>query len=276
MQVTEVAPDVLVFCAPTYESVATAFLSNGEALLVDALASADEALALRAYLERERHSRVRRIVVSHYMDDHVAGLGAFPDAEVIAHRMYAFTHALGRTRRTGVVEFRAPDRVVDRSVDLVHGPHRVHVFHNPGKTVCMLNVDVPESDLTIAADNVISRLPYLSSSVPELLDDALTLLQGLARRIVVAGHQGAFDASALADARIYLANLRERVQAARLGADGDPDHRVLEVACAQCFSPSVDPTPFERQWHAENLCRVVERKLFWTRYPTTSSMPLIP
>lgn len=82
--VDEVARDVLVIRGVTLESTATAFLAGDETVLVDALASVDESLAMRPHLEEERGAQVATIVAMHYMDDHVAGIAAVPEARVLA------------------------------------------------------------------------------------------------------------------------------------------------------------------------------------------------
>jgi hypothetical protein len=62
--VDEVARDILVIRGATLESTATTFLAGDETVLVDALASADEALAMRRHLEEERGARVATIVAT--------------------------------------------------------------------------------------------------------------------------------------------------------------------------------------------------------------------
>lgn len=259
------ADGVLVFRGSAFESVSTAFLGGDETVLVDTLASLDDALAMRQYLQSHGGAPVGTIVCTHYMDDHTAGLAAFPEARVIAHRLYSFTHALGRTAASRFEGYRPPDQLVDAPVEIMAGPHRLRVFGNAGKTVCMLNVEAPESDLIVAGDNFIGRVAYLSSSTMELLDGGLQRLQMSGRRHVVAGHQGAFDGTAVGVARHYLQALSGRVRAAHDAGPGWQD-RVLGIAAQACLPDDVEATRFERHWHGENLQRIVERQLMRVCY----------
>ncbi len=263
------ADDVLVFRGPAFESVATAFLAGEQTVLVDTLASLDDALAMRQYLQAHGGARVATIVSTHYMDDHAGGLAAFPEARVLAHPLFGFTHALGRTPASRFDGYRAPDQQVDAPLELVAGRHRLRVFPSAGKTVCMLNVDVPAADLIVAGDNLIGRIVYLSSSTPELLDGGLQRLQASGRRHVVAGHQGAFDSAAVGIARRYLQALTERVRAAYEAGAGWQE-RVLHLTLEDCMRDDIAPTDFERHWHGQNLQRIVERQLMRVRYTEAS------
>src|SRR5574338_50989 len=69
-----------------YDSGATVFARDGEALLVDALGSRADAEALRRFVEGDLRSRVRFILATHYFSDHMAALSSFPGAEIVAHR----------------------------------------------------------------------------------------------------------------------------------------------------------------------------------------------
>ena len=254
-----------MFRGPTLDSTATAFLAGDETLLVDALATPEDGRALRENLQEQHGARVAAVVVTHFMDDHVGGVVAFPEARVFAHRLFGFTHGLGRSAASHFDGYRKPDVLVDASMELAGGTHRLRIFYNPGKTVCMLNVDVAASDLVIAGDNLIGRIVYLSNSVPDLVDAALQRLQAIGRRHVVAGHQGSFESNAIGSALVYLRALGEHVRAA-YGKDADWRERVLDVALEDCLPLDVQATPFEQHWHGQNLLRIVERQLFRVAY----------
>lgn len=259
------ADGVLVFRGAAFESVATVFLAGRETVLIDTLASVEDALAMRQHLEDHCGARVATILSTHYMDDHTGGLAVFPEARVIAHRLYGFTHALGRTAASRFEGYRKPDQLVDAPIELVAGRHRLRVFGNPGKTVCMLNVEAPAADLIIAGDNLIGRIAYLSSSTSELLDAGLARLQASGRQHIVAGHQGAFGMAAVGVARQYLHALATCVRAAHDRGAGWQD-RVLGLAIEDCMPDEITPTDFERHWHGQNLQRIVERQLMRIRY----------
>ncbi|HEV2112001.1 MAG TPA: MBL fold metallo-hydrolase [Gammaproteobacteria bacterium] len=263
MQVTELESDILVFRGAAYESLATAFVHGRDALLVDALAEQGDAEAMRAHLEGRLGLRVRLILMTHYMSDHMAGLRLFPRARVAAHRFYAHTFLSQRNRSPQEErEFVPPSIELGGDLAFDWGCHRLRVFHNPGKTPCMLNVDVAAADLAICSDNLVCNTVYLSHAAPELLDAGLVRLQQLGRGRVVPGHMGVLPGTAVTNARHYLKRLGEQVMVAR--SHGDAAANIRAISIEACLSPGVEPSGFERQWHTRNLEVVRERSVFAT------------
>lgn len=266
MQIQALEADILVFRGEAYESLATAFIHGRDVLLVDALAERSDAEAMRAHLEGELGKRVRLILMTHYMSDHMAGLRLFPRARIAAHRHYAHTFLSQRGRSAQEErEFVPPSIELAGDIAFDWGRHRLQVFHNPGKTPCTLNVDVPDADLVIASDNLVGNTAYLSYTAPELLDAGLLRLQQLGRSRVVPGHMGVLPGDAVGNARHYLQRLGEHVRAARLhnGADA-----IRAIRIEDCLATGVTPTPFEREWHDINLNVVLERGVFHVQQPS--------
>lgn len=105
------------------ESVATVFVDGDDVLLVDSLASAQDAVWLRDVLCGQMGKNVRMIAATHFMSDHIAGMSLFPDALTLAHRHYR--HAfLSQNRRVDAF-YRAPDVVFDNMV-IRWGSHELH------------------------------------------------------------------------------------------------------------------------------------------------------
>jgi glyoxylase-like metal-dependent hydrolase (beta-lactamase superfamily II) len=258
MRVAEIDRDVLLFRGDAYEAVATAFVRGDDVLLVDALGSRTDAARMRDYLELVLGKTVRAIVVTHYMSDHIAGLKLFPQAEIVAHRYFMHTYLSQRQRSAEDDDsFVAPTSVIDGSLGLRWGRHALELFHNPGKTLCMLCVDVPGCDLLFASDNLVGNIVYLSSGAPQLIDSSLERLQRRRRGRVVGGHIGLLPGEAIASARHYLARLRDRVRQA-----GGGSAAVRAISIQDCVAPTVEPVPFEREWHERNLEVVLERRPF--------------
>src|SRR5690348_4124206 len=131
MQLTELEPDILVFRGEAYESLATAFVQGREALLVDALAGPEDAEALRAHLEGRLGLKVRLILMTHYMSDHMAALRLFPGARIAAHRAYARTF-LSQPDLSPEDEraFVLPSIELGGELAFDWGRHRLRVFPN--------------------------------------------------------------------------------------------------------------------------------------------------
>lgn len=261
MRIETIETDVLLFRGDAYEGVATAFIEGGNVLLVDALASRPDAMWMREEIENRLGKKVRVIVVTHYMSDHIAGLSLFPEAQIVAHQHFLHTFMSQRDRSVeDERDFIPPTQTISDTLTLRWGRHTLEIFHNPGKTLCTLCVDVPDCGLVFASDNIVGNIAYLSSSVPELIDASIERLERRGRARVIGGHMGALPAAALGNAREYLRRLRERVLLAR--DRPDPDKEIEAISVEDCLAAGVEPTEFEREWHAHNLGLVKERGFF--------------
>jgi len=160
MRFEDLGPGVLMFVGDEYESVATAFLDGNDVLLVDSLGSAEDARWLHRVLCADMGKTVRAVAATHFMSDHIAGMPLFPDALIIAHRHHRHTF-LSQNRR--VDEFyREPQVVFDSAMTIRWGQHELRFWHNPGKTMDHVSVDVPTADLVCAGDNIVGNIVYLS------------------------------------------------------------------------------------------------------------------
>lgn len=270
MQVEELRPDILLLRGEAHQSVATAFLDDRKVLLVDALASDEDARELQSVLEDHGRRTVRAVVMTHYMSDHLAGVRLFASARVLAHRYYIHTYLAQRDRDGDTdAHFVPPSVTFDTSLELSWGKRRLRLLHNPGKTLCALAVDVPDSDLVLCGDAVVGNTVYFSATAaPEMLGESLVRLRSLGRATVVPGHMGAFDATVLENAQHYLRTIGARVQGLRRQYDGaqlDGSLRALRIE--DCLAPEVIASDFEREWHGYNLERIIERRLFFGGSP---------
>jgi len=225
MQIEHIAPDLFVAIGDTYHANSTVFLDGDDALLIDGMASIADAEQLRALLDGKR---VRFIISTHYFSDHMAAFKLFPDADVIAHELYAHTFRSERFRTPEEeAHYVEPTIVIGDRMRLRFGRFTLDLFHNPGHTMSTIGVDVPEEDLLFTADTVVGNIVYLAYSAPSLLHSALDRLERRGRSRVIASHGGVQPSSVIANARRYLTRL-----------------------------PNVDPaelSDFERIFHARNL-----------------------
>lgn len=256
--------DVLMFVGDDHESVATAFVDGDDALLVDALGSAQDAHWLRETLCGRMGKTVRAIVSTHRMSDHMAALRLFPEAMTIAHRHHRHTF-LSQNRRVDAF-YREPQVVFDHAMSLRWGRHELHLLHNPGKTLDHVSVDVPSADLVCVGDNIVGNIVYLSKADPVQLRAAIGRIRQLGRGTVVGGHMGRFAAATLDNALHYLDRLQEAVLRIRAEALSSNDAAVGTAIGAirieDCVAPQVEPVAFEREWHQRNLEVVVAQSVF--------------
>lgn len=261
MRIEEVAHEVLMFVGDDHLSVATAFLDGSDVLLVDALGSEADARWLHGMLCGDMGLAVRVIVATHAMSDHMAALPLFPGALTLAHRHHRHTF-LSQNRRVDAW-YREPRVVFDAGMTIRWGAHALRLFHNPGKTLDHVAVDVPSADLVCAGDNIVGNIVYLSKADPEALRASIGRIRQCGRRTVIGGHMGRFPAKALDNAEHYLDRLRGHVVRIRSGAPpGDIGERIAAIAIGDCLAPGVEATAFEREWHGRNLEAIAAQDMF--------------
>lgn len=250
----------LLFVGDAYESTATGFINGDEVFLIDALASLEDARWMRQTIA-DRGLRVTAIAMTHYMDDHMAGIGLFPQAVTIAHRSYRHTF-LSQSARNDPF-YAEPNVTFEGCLEVRWGRHQIRLIHNPGKTQDHVTIDVPSGDLVCAGDNIVGNIVYLSKADPNQIDSAIEKIQQLDRKWVISAHMGRFPASALANARHYLANLRHRAVSIRRQVPTSLlAQQISEIRIEDCLPAGVTPCDFEREWHQNNLTLIKDQGAF--------------
>lgn len=258
MHVTKLSEGALVFVGDAYDANSLILLRGREALLVDAVGSADDAERLRVFVEERLEARVRFIVASHYFSDHMAALCLFPQADVIAHRNYMHTFTSERFRTPAEEQhFVEPSITISDRMTLRWGAHTLDIFHNPGHTMSTLGIDIAEADLLHAGDSVVGNIVYLAYSSPDLHGQALRRLRQLGRRRLLTSHGDAREGPILDHALHYLGKLEDFAVAA-LEKDGE-GKSLLELPLASCLAPGLEPTAWEDIFHKRNLESVLDR-----------------
>ncbi len=265
MRKEQLEQDIYVLVGEAYQANATVLINGDEVLLIDGLASRQDAEELRGFIEDELKKQVRLILCTHYMSDHIAALKLFPKAHIIAHKNYLQTFnsqkSLSEEERASFVPptIEIPDGAVIR-----WGRLTLDVFHNPGKTVSSLNIDIPEADLLIVGDEIFGNTTFLSSAgTPEMFSRAIKRLQSRGRSRVIPGHMGAYDGQVFENAKFYLNALQEQVEKARQSSGGE--NSILEIPIESCLAPQVEASDFEKEFHQINLNIIIERELFLPR-----------
>jgi len=220
MRKEKLEEDIFVFVGEVYQANATALVRGDEVLLVDGLASREDAGELCNFIEDDLRKQVRLILCTHYMSDHTAALRLFPRAHIVAHKAYPHTFnsqkSLSEEERASFVQ---PTIEISDGAVIRWGRFTLDIFYNPGKTLSSLNVDIPEADLLIVGDEIFGNTVFLSSAgVPEMFFRAISRLQSRGRSRVIPGHMGVFSGQSLDNAKSYLGSLQAQVEAARSSA----------------------------------------------------------
>lgn len=259
MQVNQLEDDIYVLIGKAYNSNCTAFISDDEVLLVDALGSRADAEDLRTWIEADLKKQVRFIIATHYFCDHLAALNEFPNAKVIAHRNYKETYdAELYCSAEEKTHFREPDFLITDSLEIRWGRRTLNVFHNSGHTTSTLGVDISDADLLIVGDTLVGNIVYLAYSTPDRFVPALDRLQSRARKRLLSSHGNVRDNAAISNAQHYLKSFRQLMSEVR-SVSGN-EQSILEIPIEACLPPGLDPTSFERMFHERNLHTFLERK----------------
>jgi glyoxylase-like metal-dependent hydrolase (beta-lactamase superfamily II) len=258
MRVERLGEELFHFRGEAYDSGSLVVRDGGRVLLVDGLASVEDARAMRRILVDDWGSRVELCVASHFFSDHMAAWNLFPGAELLAHAgaVETFSSEQFRTPEEAA-HFRAPTRRLSGSLALTWGRYRLEIFEAPGHTADAVNVDFPDADLLHVGDAAVGRMAYLYYATPEAIDRALERALARARGRILRSHGPLAGPEALHSARGYLRGLGERVRAARRA--GTP---IGEIPIAECLPPGEPATEFETFFHGRNLASIETRGLF--------------
>ena len=206
----QIADDIHLFIGEAYGANSLVLLKGRDALLIEGMGARADAAELKRTIEQEMGAKVKVIVQTHYFADHMAALGLFPEAAIIAHAGYKETWASERFRSDEeATHFVEPTMLIHDRLTIRWGKHELDVFHNPGHTASTLNVDIPSADLLHVADTIVGNIVYLAYSGPERMAKALETLRARGRKRILASHGEVEDAVAIDNAAQYLRGLLE-------------------------------------------------------------------
>ena len=262
MRTEQLEKDIFVITGEFYQSIATAFIRGDEVLLVDALASREDAEKLQKFIETELKKKVRFVVLTHYMCDHLAGLKLFPNAEIVAHQNFRQTFDSQKSISPEEADFFVePSIVFSDKIAIKWGRLTLDIFHNPSHTQSTVGIDVPEADLLLIGDAVFGNTIFLSSAgEPELFESAIKNLRSRNRSRIVPGHITIRDKTVFENAEFYLKSLQTQVEKARRSSNGE--NAIQQISMKSCLPNGVVASDFEDEFHRINLKLIIERKLF--------------
>jgi cyclase len=138
--INQIASDLYLFVGDTYQSNSTIFISQDEALLVDAVAGDSDAEQLKKFVEGELKKEVRFIISTHYFSDHIAALKLFSRASIIAHENYAGTFTAEQYRSAEEeAHFVEPHILLRDGIRIRWARFTLEISHNPGHTSDVLH-----------------------------------------------------------------------------------------------------------------------------------------
>lgn len=266
MQKERIAENVYFFQSETYALVTAGLVLGPQwAVLIDTLATPDESLAIRDFVEQELGVPVRYIVNTHYHADHCWGNCYFPGATVIGHRLcreWLGTKgkpSLEAAKKQGNLfrntEIVLPHMTFERgSLILRVAKKTLSIVHLPGHSMDGIGVLVEEDKILFAGD-VFMPLPYLVDGDLEETLSSFKKITKMGLENIVQGHgdvvlRGEIEA-ALKDNVNYLAALRKAVRKA--GKRKYPWDVLEEVTIDACGKSRVLIGGLAEELHRRNL-----------------------
>jgi glyoxylase-like metal-dependent hydrolase (beta-lactamase superfamily II) len=252
---------------------AGAVIGPNWAVVIDTLASPEEALEIREFIERELEVPVRYVVNTHYHADHAWGNCFFPGATVIAHnlcRQWLETRgqaSLQEIRRQNT-SFRQVKIILphitfeDTTLNLRVGKKTLTLMPLPGH--CQDNIGaLVEEDRVLFAGDAFMPMPYI---VDGNIDDMVTSLKKIGKmglENVVQGHgdivlRGEIDAY-LKEDLFYLSAIRKAVR--RASRRKFPLEILDEIDVESCGKSRVLIGGLAGELHRRNL-RALYRQMY--------------
>jgi cyclase len=229
VQRERVSDNVFSFQSDVYAHVtAGAIIGPSWAVMIDTLATPEETLAIRDFIEQELDVPVRYVINTHYHADHSWGNCFFPEATVISHvlcRQWLKERgdsALQEARRQNNI-FRQVKIVLphltfdENAINLRVGKKTLALMPLPGHSADNVAVLVEEDRVLFAGDTFMP-MPYIVDGDIDQMTVSLKKISKMGLENVVPGHgdivlRGEIDAT-VKENLTYLSNLRKAVRKA--------------------------------------------------------------
>lgn len=151
-------------------------------ILVDSTISTKTANSFRKSLESKIESPIRKLILTHYHSDHVMGLPAFKDCDVIASESYS------KLRRTAKYK---PIITFEKSLVLEDRELSVEVVHTGGHTLDSSYVYFPKEKTLFSGDLIFAKTFFYAGDQtfnPDVWVEALKRFMTMEIQTIVPGH----------------------------------------------------------------------------------------
>jgi cyclase len=229
MQRERVSENVYWFQSEVYAQVTAGVITGPQwAVVVDTLATPDETLAMRSFVEEELAVPVRYVINTHYHADHSWGNCFFPGATVIAHAicrdimLEKGNSSLDLARKQNPV-FKQVKLVLphlvfrDGELSLKVGKKNLIMLHTPGHSKDGISVLVEEDRVLFAGDAFIP-LPYIVDGDADVMTTTIKKIGKMGLENIVQGHGDIILLGEIEDAvkenLAYLTAIRKAVRVA--------------------------------------------------------------
>jgi len=229
MQRERISENVYWFQSEIYAQVTAGAITGPQwAVVIDTLATPEETLTMRSFIEETLGVPVRYVINTHHHADHTWGNCFFPGATVISH---ALCRELMELRGPASLESARRQNPAFRQVNLVYphppfeggdlslriGKKNLILTHTPGHSRDGISVLVEEDRVLFAGDAFLP-LPYVVDGDPDVLSETIRKIGKMGLENIIQGHgdiilRGEID-DAVQENLNYLNNVRKAVRAA--------------------------------------------------------------
>ncbi len=274
MQRERIADNVYSFQSEVYAQVtAGAVIGPNWAVVIDTLATPEESLQIRDFIERELAVPVRYVINTHSHADHAWGNCFFPGSTIIAHptcRHYLETkgrQSLEDAKRNNPI-FRNVRLVLPQvtfqegEMNLRVGKKTLTLTPLPGHSDDNLGVLVEEDRVLFTGDAAMP-LPYIVDGDVDELTTSLKRISRMGLENIVQGHgdiilRGEID-NFIKENLTYLSNIRKVVRKA--GRRKYPQEVLDEATVESCGKSRVLIGGLAGELHRRNL-RALYRQMY--------------
>ena len=242
-----IADNVYWFQSEVYAQVtAGVVIGTSWAAVVDTLATPEETLAMRSFIEDTLQMPVRYVINTLYHADHTWGNCFFPGATVIGHSLCR--KFMAERNENALQEIKAQDPSYSRTkivlpsltfdsgtLSLQVGKKHLKIFPTPGNSPDGISVLVREDRILFAGDAYIP-LPYIVEGDVDILIDTIKTIGKMSLENIVQGHgeiilRGEIEQS-IRNNLNYISNLKKVIKTAiRIK---DPTRKLMEATVESC------------------------------------------
>lgn len=282
IQRERIADNVYSFQSDVYAQVtAGAVIGPNWAVIIDTLATPEESLAIRDFIEQEIGIPVRYVINTHYHADHSWGNCFFPGSTIIAHRLCRTwleekgSRSLEAVRKQNIV-YRNVKIVLpqvtfdDGNLILRVGKKNMNIFPLSGHSPDNLSVLVEEDRVLFSGDTFMP-LPFIVDGDVDEMVASLKKVAKLGLENVVQGHgdiilRGEID-NAIRENLVYLSAIRKAVRKA--SHRRYPMDVLNDVTLESCGKSRVLIGGLAEELHQRNL-KALYKQMFG-EYPLSSN-----
>ncbi len=274
IQRERVSDNVYSFQSDVYAQVtAGAVIGPNWAVVIDTLATPEETLDMRDFIEGELNVPVRYVINTHYHADHTWGNCFFPGATVISHILcrkwlqergfQALQDARKGNSALRQVKIILPHLTFEENnLNLRVGKKTLTLLPLPGHSADNIGVLV-EEDRVLFAGDVFMPMPYVVDGDVDDMTSSLKKIGKMGLENVVQGHgdivlRGEIDA-AIKENLTYLSNIRKVVRKA--SRRKYPFEMLDEIDVESCGKSRVLIGGLAGDLHRRNL-RALYRKMY--------------